>query len=556
MRIFEVVPLAYALRQIDPTKPIFADTETMGLYGKLKLLQVMQDGWEQALLIEDPDYKTVQELVTNSHTVWHNASYDLSVLDVIPNKFDDTFIASKLEYFKEDKLDLASVYSYALGYDPYKESGIDKKVMQKTNWGGQLTDAHYLYASIDVYYMPELWAKLKHLTEDPNYKLDIITIKHCQVLGKRGLPLKSLVPVLKETTEKLEELEAMLPVNPRSSQQVAVYLDMQDGTGADKLAKLVSEGGERGVKAQRVRTARELSKFKSTYLSKMVGHSKWFGHFSPKTKSGRLASSDNNLQNLPRQMKKFIGYEAINGRVLVSVDYAQLELRTIAAITGDTLMVKLFRDNVDVHGYVASILFGKDYTKDQRQIAKTCNFALLYGAGAAKFAMILLKNTGIAITENEALKLKKQWLSIFKGIAEWQQTAIKSWRAGNYWFTPMGRKYKAKMMNDFMNIRNQGAGGEVAKLGFHYIMQEFDFEDSYMINFVHDSFIADCPNDPAIYTKVAELFADSLQESWKQYSNVVDLRGIPMPVSVGVALDWAEADGMTDKCLYKIERVA
>ena len=560
---YEVVPLAYAIRTIynDPEfngkhTRVYFDVETDGLYGDIMLAQFMMDGWESAILVERPDKAELANLVDQVNIVAHTVSYELSCVGLVPENFDCTHMLAKLHFFKEEKFDLASVYGYALRFDPYNDAGIDKKVMQKTNWAGQLTDIHYTYGALDVYYMPELWKVLEATTKDPNYALDILTIRHCQKMEIRGLPLKPLKGLLADTIYELNTIESKLPFNPRSSQQVAVHLRMPNGTAADKLAKVISLGGDRAELAQQVRTARELSKYRTTYLNKMVGHKRWYGHFAPRTKSGRLASSDNNLQNLPRKMKPYIGFEAIDDRVLVSVDYAQLELRTIAAITGDKLMVSLFQQGVDVHGYVAEMLFGAGYTKQQRQIAKTCNFALLYGASASKYAMILLQTTGIVITEAEAMTLKKKWLSIFKGIAQWQQTAIKSWRAGNYWFTPMGRKYKAKLMTDFMNIRNQGAGGEVAKLGFNYISKGFDFEDSYLINFVHDSFLADCPNDPKIYEAVAELFADSLQESWAEYGRVVDLRGIPMPVDVGVALDWANADGMSDECLFKIERKA
>lgn len=553
-KIYEIVPLAYVIRQIDPNEFVFFDVETDGLYGDIMLAQFMQSDWEEALLVERPDKVKLAEFVNNVTIVAHTVSYELSCVGVIPDNFHCTHMMAKLHFFKEEGFKLDEVYGYALKFDPYADADLDKKVMQKTNWSGELTDMHYLYAAIDVYYMPDLYKVMSATRLDPNYILDILTIKHCQKMEIKGLPLKPLKGLLAEVIYEVNKLESKLPVNPRSPKQVAKYLDMPDGTAADKLALVISQGGERAERAQMVRTARELGTYRSTFLNKMVGHSRWYGHFAPRTKSGRLASSENNLQNLPRKMKPYVGFEKHQGRVLVSVDYAQLELRTIAAITGDTKMVELFRQGTDVHGYVAEMLFGASYTKEQRQIAKTCNFALLYGASAARYAMILLQTTGIIITEGEARQLKKKWLNIWRGIAQWQQTATKSWRAGNYWFTPMGRKYKARLMTDYMNIRNQGAGGEVAKLGFNYISNNFDFDDSYLVNFVHDSFLADCPNDPVIYEAVAKLFADSLQESWSEYGKVVDLRGIPMPVDVGVALTWADADGMTDECLYKIER--
>lgn len=549
--IYDVVPLAYVVREINPDKPLFCDTETDGLYGSIELVQFMQDDWETALLVEKPDRDKLRKMMENLWTIWHNSSYDLSTLDVIPELFDDTFLLARLEFFDKDVFSLDAVYEYALHYDPYEEADINKKVMQKTRWAGKLTHEHFLYAAIDVYYMPELWKRLELQRKDSNYRLDIATIKHCIKMQRNGLPLLSLAQELKEVSNEIEIVESILPVNPRSFQQVASYLNMPDGTGADKLAVLISKGGEKAEKAEMVRKARELSKYRSTYLSKMVGHPRWYGHFAPTTRSGRLASKNNNLQNLPRKMKKFVGVD--DGKVLISADFAQLEMRTIACIANDTTMIELFNAGEDLHGFMAKIIFGENYTPEQRQIAKVANFSLLYGAGAAKYASILLSMTGIIISESEALRIKNTWLNTFRGIRAWQQQGIKQWRAGNYHWTPMGRRYKAKMLNDYLNIENQGAGADIAKLAFNYIMNSLP-DNAMMVNFVHDSYLAECDNDPEIYKPVAELFAVSMQQAWAEYQKVEPRFGlIRMPVSVGVAKTWKDADGMADTCEYILE---
>ncbi len=568
--IYNVVPLKFVEREIDPTKPLFCDTETVGLLKEkgvhehiangtaIKLFQCMQDGWEVALLVEEPDITELRKLVLNHHTVWHNSAYDLTMLDLqMPDRCDDTFFLSKLHYFKQDKFTLDACFGYAMKYDPYEEADINKSVMQKTKWSGALSDSQLLYAAIDVYYMPQLWDDVKDGLEDINYRLDMKVLKHCLVMSKAGLPLKDLSQELHNTEAELESIESGMSFNPRSSQQVAVALDIHNGTGDELLAELIGSSDDinRVELAKQVREARGKSKYLSTYLRKMIGHDRWYGHFSPSTKSGRLASQANNLQNLPRQMKQFVGYEPTDGRVIVSADWAQLELRTICAIAEDKTMLKLFQDGVDVHGYVATMMFGEGYTKVQRQIAKTASFALLYGAGAKRYASILLKLTGIYLSESEANKVKRLWLNIFKGVASWQQDAIKSWRAGNHWFTPLGRRYKARLMTDFMSIRNQGSGAIAANLAFNYIMDKFTFEDSLMINYIHDSYQADCPNDPAVYEGVATLFADSIQEAWQEFGKLVPYaRQIPMNVDVGVAYTFKEADDMADTCLFKITR--
>jgi hypothetical protein len=76
-----------------------------------------------------------------------------------------------------------------------------------------------------------------------------------------------------------------------------------------------------------------------------------------------------------------------------------------------------------------------------------------------------------------------------------------------------------------------------------------------MCNFVHDSYLVECPNDPSIYEPVAKLLADSMQEAWHEYAKVEPRFSLTkMPVDVGVALTWKEADEMADSCLYKLVR--
>ena len=248
-------------------------------------------------------------------------------------------------------------------------------------------------------------------------------------------------------------------------------------------------------------------------------------------------------------MKCVFGHDEDTDRVLVYSDYAQLELRTICSMLGVRTMEQLFRDNEDLHGYVAKILFGDDYTKDDRTVTKTYNFNLLYG-GSVGMVLSILITYGMWVEERKASRHKAKWLNLFPEINKWQQECIAKWRKGKLNATPLGRQYKAKLMTDFMNICNQGAGAEVAKLALHYFkpwLDEYnkdkDEEQQVLLcNFIHDSYILDSPNDPEVYKPVAEKLAECMQEAWFEISKCLVIQDLPMPVDVKVGKNWGDIE--------------
>ena len=104
------------------------------------------------------------------------------------------------------------------------------------------------------------------------------------------------------------------------------------------------------------------------------------------------------------------------------------------------------------------MIFGKDWTKQQRQITKTYNFNLLYGGGIAMILTILLKSADLVIPEHEANRARAKWRNLWREIYAWQQAGIQKWTQGKLGSTPLGRPYLADMMTDYLNIENQGAG--------------------------------------------------------------------------------------------------
>jgi len=562
MHIYKIVKLEDII--VDESLPLFCDTETIGLYGKVRLLQLNQKGWPQVLLVEWPNIIQLAAFMIKHHTIWHNAHYDITTVQqqsntrFVPAKFDDTFLAARIAkpYWTEFTLD-ATITSI-IGYDPYHKAGLVKKVLQKSDWSKpQLTEDQLLYAALDVKYMPEVWDAVGHVVDEPVYILDISSLSIALDFQWNGMPVDSE----KLNTEYLrisKELAAIpMPINANSWQQVRKWLNV-DQSDKKFLSELALRGNDKARAVLDVRSRRKLINFLEKYDVEKV-----IGKFKPSARSGRFTSSDENLQQIPRALKKIFGYPVDSDRVLIYSDYAQLELRTICAILGVEVMEQMFRKGVDLHGYVASVLFGPEWTKKDRQVTKTYNFNLLYGGSVGTVLSILI-TYGLLIEERLANRHKRKWLNLFKEIDKWQQQQISAWRRGDLGSTPLGRKYVGNLMTDQMNIMNQGAGAEVAKLALHYFapwLANYNKEcgtNVKIANYIHDSFVLDAPNDPEVYKPVAQKLAECMNEAWVEMSKLFKIKDLPMPVDVSVGFNWGyiEDDDVANVWDYHLDGMA
>lgn len=564
MDIYRITTLDEVKELINDEAPVFLDTETDGLYGRIELAQFFQEGWEQVLLVRRPCPYTLAAML--NYIVCHNNHYDISTIQEqtksrwVPEKHDDTFLAARLVWPQYEKYSLDNCLTYAIGHDPYDDAGLNKTVLQKSDWAAPvLSDDQLLYASLDVYHMPELFNAVKHIFDDPSYVLDKSTLNTFLDMQWNGMPVdEDKLMALWQKTEK--ELAGIpMPVNANSPKQVCDWLNLD--SSADKiLAELeVVQQDERAGNVRKVRTKRKLLSFLKKFDNEL---NLIFGKFKVSARSGRATCEKQNLQQLPRASKGVFGYPEDHGRVLIYSDYAQLELRTICAILGVSVMEEMFRKGVDLHGYVASVLFGENYSKAERQITKTYNFNLLYG-GSVGMVLTILIGYGFFIEPVIANRHKRRWLNMFKEIDKWQQEQIAAWRRGSLGVTPLGRQYKGKMMTDQMNIKNQGAGAEVAKLAMHYFgpkLVEFNSklaeEDQvWVCDFIHDSWILSSPNNPDIYKPAAMLLAECMKEAWMEMSKLFKIRDLPMPVEVRCGFNWGdiEDDDVEDLWQYTLE---
>lgn len=325
----------------------------------------------------------------------------------------------------------------------------------------------------------------------------------------------------------------------------------QYATGEDVLQKL---SHLHPVPAD-VLVFRELSKLRSTYvdaLPELINPKTGRVHTtygSAVAVTGRLASNNPNLQNIPirsdkgKEIRKaFIAGD--KDRVLLSADYSQIELRIVAAISGDPNMCEAFRAHKDIHTATAAKVYGvteDEVTKEMRYKAKSVNFGIIYGQGAFGLA----DNLGISRTEAKTIidNYKKE----FNGITGYMDRMIEFAREHGYVQTLMGRKRWLRDINsanftvrgfaerNAINSPIQGTAADMIKLAMVKVQQAIKKEGlrSKMILQVHDELVFDVYRDEVDSMK--KLVLDNMQSALELPN------GVPVIAEAGVGENWLEA---------------
>ncbi|MBP7346785.1 MAG: DNA polymerase I, partial [Sediminibacterium sp.] len=325
----------------------------------------------------------------------------------------------------------------------------------------------------------------------------------------------------------------------------------QYATGEDVLLKLANQHKI----VDDILGFRELTKLKSTYidaLPEMINKKTGRVHTSyaqAVAVTGRLSSNNPNLQNIPirtargREIRKaFVPREP--GRILMSADYSQIELRIVAAISGDPNMCAAFKERKDIHTATAAKVYGiaeTEVTKEMRYKAKSVNFGIIYGQGAFGLA----ENLGVSRTE--AKEIIENYKKEFPLIQQYMDDQIKFAKEHDYVQTLMGRKRWLKDIHsanftvrgfaerNAINSPIQGTAADMIKMAMikiHAEMKKTSWE-SKMILQVHDELVFDAV--PSEAEALQELIISCMV-------NALPLpNGVPVEAEVGRGKNWLEA---------------
>ena len=593
------------LSKLNTATSLCFDTETLQLQperGRLRLLQLGARDRDTIVLIDcfqldKGDWADLRQFFRSPKRFWlaHNAVFDLGWLqehDIYPAGWVRcSMLASRLltNGLPNTKHGLDSVVKRYLKKELSKEQ-------QRSNWGGDLSEEQLEYAANDVAALMELDPILEHrISRDrlgPAFKLECRALPAMAQMWRTGLPwnaenlqqrkvdyehdIKSLAK------DFILQLDAALPeehklprdedgsFNLRAKDQGKV----RDGTKkyagfninspkqlVEKLTVLLGSApcdanGKPSASRQALRSYAADHEVIQIYLEwkRCEKRRQMIESIQEKmddtgfvrasymqlgAESGRMSCIKPNNQQIPRDKQFRSCVEAPEGWALVDADFAQMELRLAAAVAKDKRMIAAFQAGEDPHTVTAESI------KCDRQTAKSANFGLLYGSGATG-----LRNyaggMGITMTLERAAEVRNEWLSVFQGVADWQQnnaataerTKYDKWAETRIPLSGM-RRYLQGDMNRLTvrcNTPIQGAGAAILKcaLGNLWPLVKAAGEDTVRIAAaVHDEILLLVRED------AAEEWAATLKQVMED-AEAKWLGEIPALAEVSVGKTWSE----------------
>ena len=525
-----------------------------------------------------------QELFNKPSITWvgQNIKFDLLILkwygiEVKGNLFDTMLAHYVIEPEGRRSMDLLS--AQYLGYEPVSiETLIGKKGKNQGNMRDVAIEKIKEYAAEDAditlqlkkAFVPLLKEKNveKVFTEVENPLVRVLTNMEFEGIKIDEQFLNDYSKELEIEAKKCEESvyqQAGVRFNLASPKQLGeVLFDKlkldpkakktktgQYATGEDVLLKLANQHKI----VDDILGFRELTKLKSTYvdaLPEMINPRTGRVHTSyaqAVAVTGRLSSNNPNLQNIPirtargREIRKaFIPRD--QSRILMSADYSQIELRIVAAISGDPNMCEAFRLRKDIHTATASKVYGiaeSEVTKEMRYKAKSVNFGIIYGQGAFGLA------DNLGISRAEAKEIIDNYKKEFPMIQQYMDNQINFAKEHEYVETLMGRKRWLKDINssnftvrgyaerNAINSPIQGTAADMIKMAMIRIHNEMLLGNwkSKMILQVHDELVFDAVEEEA--DRLQELIINCMVNALPLPNEV------PVEAEVGRGKNWLEA---------------
>ncbi len=514
--------------------------------------------------------------------VGHNVKFDRSVLLRYGIGFASTPRDTLLEHYCLDAAARHGMDALAEQYLSYRPIPIESLIGAKERGKEQLSMAALKpeeildYAAEDADVTLRLDAVLRKSAKEAGATKALETAEEPLVkvlidMEREGVKID--VAALKEYARELDrEILALLTdilsyadagFNPDSPKQLAALLFEKLALPADGIKKTSMGNYSTDEKTlsklasihpiiPKILEYRACTKLKSTYVDKLPTlidennrvHTTYAQAF---TETGRLSSSDPNLQNIPVRTprgklirKAFVPRD--EKHVLVSADYSQIELRLMAAFSGDKAMIEAFKNGEDIHRDTAARVYDvmpAFVTDEQRSFCKMVNFGIIYGISAFGLSQRL------KISRGEAAKLIETYFKLYPKIKEYMDKSIATAREKGYATTILGRRRTLRDINsrnatarqtaerDAINTPIQGSAADLIKVAMVNVERAISAAGlrSKMVLQIHDELVFDAPKE-----EVDELKAIIRREM----TSAIDF-GVPLEVDIGVGDNWLQA---------------
>lgn len=335
--------------------------------------------------------------------------------------------------------------------------------------------------------------------------------------------------------------------------EMGVPLKKKNKKGFSTSAEILEELRDKNPVIDLVLRYRQLTKLNSTYVEGLLKTVAEDGRIhtvfrQTETRTGRISSTEPNMQNIPvrtelgREMRKF--FIVPEGKTLLDADYSQIELRIVAHICNDPVMIKGFTEGADIHRSTAAQVFGMPeemVTPEMRSAAKAVNFGIIYGIGAFS----LSKDINVSVYE--AKKYINDYLHNFPNVEKFMNDTVENAKKNGYVTTMFGRKryvpelsasnknMQAAGRRIAMNTPVQGSAADIIKIAMVKVYRRLKEEvpDARLILQVHDELIVECSE------KDADAAGKILSE---EMTHACKLR-VPLTADVNRGESWYEAKG-------------
>jgi DNA polymerase-1 len=523
------------------------------LKSEVRLLQIATES--RALVI---DLRKVPPSSPSLAPVWgqtlvgHNLSFDAKLLmangvDLNAATIIDSILLSGLFLRGEHDRTREGSRRPSLAIAVKEALGVElPKQMQQSEWGlDELTSGQVAYAALDAVMARCLFTRFQTSLHQQRCAPDGVTL--AARLNKAVTPIArmELAGVMLDTealarldagwrfeaARLREEIKTRFGVeNPKSAKQVEAWLCKELhrlgkgrewprtpagklSTQAKHLKRLIGElpGIEAFVKLSRVQQL--ASNFGQKLLDRVGNDGRLHANFQiAGAKSGRFTSSKPNLQNIPTAHDVRSAFIAAPGYSLVCADYSQLELRVMAAISGDELMTKAYREGRDLHAITAAAMLGISAEEfdtanpahaDARKKAKAINFGIIFGSGANGLREFARDAYEILLAVEEASDLIRRFLTTYGGVAAWMRQQEARTRRDGFIETVGGRRDwfaweagGAYSRNLGFNLPIQGTAAEIAIEAVIRIDAHLrrDVPAGKLVLQVHDEFVLEVPH--------------------------------------------------------------
>jgi DNA polymerase I len=543
------------------------DCETTGLDALSDRLRLIQLATPERVYVIDcfaVDPAPLAPVFAQSALIGQNLAFDLRFLFAqglpVPTgaRLFDTMLASQLLHsgLPEPKgtHTLGGISERVLGRP------LDKS-LQTSDWSGPLSDAQIAYAATDA-------AVLLPLAQALGAQLEAAALQRTAELEMRALPA---IVWLEQSGAPFDQQRwlQLAAAAEQEQQRLEAELTRVSGTAdmfgqssvkwssPDQVAKLLRQRGRQITStneyvlqslieveplAPLLLQHREVSRKTSAYGAEFLRHihaatGRLHAHYQQiGASSGRMACGNPNLQNIPRESAYRACFRPAAGRCLVKADYSQIELRIVAQVSQDAALLQAYQAGADVHVRTAAALMNvpeEQVTKAQRQLAKACDFGLLYGMGAPRLRDYAATAYGVTLSEVEAQTFREKFFQAYPGLRRWHRGQPD--RAIETRTLAGRRRLGVTNFVDKLNLPIQGAGADILKLALARLWEDRAAQPSAVpVLCVHDEIVLECDSGAA--AAVAAWLVGHMEAAGAEL-----LPAVPVVADVTVAADWSGA---------------